>query len=146
MSTFRSDVVAHLAAIARAYAVANPTKLRQVWTSRPSAFGETPAAYVGDRPETIDADAGTLRRTITTEVVVVDTFRDNEQVTDAMDDVVDALASAYALDANAHVGGGIIDVKGVADGDLPIASTNGTTLIYRSAAITIEAIVQEGRN
>lgn len=147
MSTFRDDVVSHLASIAQTYATANPTLLRRVWRAQPGSFAELPAVFIANRPETIEADAGTLRRTIETAVVVIDAYTsDAEQTVDRMDVVVDALVSALALDANAHVGGGIIDVGGVVDGDLPIQSTSGMTLSYRSASIAIVAIVQEGRN
>ena len=51
--TFRSDVATAIQTVAQTYATANPTLLKKVTRARPAGFGNTPHAYVGQRPETI---------------------------------------------------------------------------------------------
>lgn len=143
MSTFRADVVAGIVSRANAYRTANPTRLRRVYTARPSAFAELPAAYVGERAETLAIDAGTMRREILTSLVVVDTLVQNEQTEDRLDIAVDGLLSLLASDANAHLSGGILEPIAVQDADLDVAGPE-QVIHYRSSLIGLRARIQEG--
>ncbi len=153
MSTFRADLISHLTTVANSYRTANPTKLRRVFTARPGSFGEMPCVFIGPRSEVSVEDAGTVTRTITTTLVCVDTFGDNEQLSDRMDVLVDGLGSMLRTDAAAHVtaqpgvDGGIIDFVGnIEDGELeqPATETRAAVL-YRSASLFVTAHIQEGR-
>lgn len=148
MSTFRADLVTHLMTVGNAYRTAHPTLLRRVWSARPGGFGELPCMYIGQRPETSpDDDTGTATREIVAEVVIVDGFGDNEQLTDRMDVLVDGLASLFRSSAYATVAGGVIDaVSGVFDGELTVTNpTTDKSTIYRTATLSIKAHIQEGR-
>jgi len=148
VSTFRTDLVAHLMTVANTYRAANPTLLRRVWSARPGSFGEVPCVYVGRRDEdSPDDDTGTYTRNISVEVIAVDVFGDNEQTTDRMDVLVDPLTSAYRSAWSASVAGGIIDRVGlVLDGEIAVTNpTTNVTTYYRSATLTVAAHVQEGR-
>jgi len=153
VSTFRADLITHLTTVANSYRTANPTKLRRVFTARPGSFGEMPCTFIGSRSETSTEDAGIVLRVITTTLVCVDTFGDNEQLSDRMDVLVDGLASALRTASVAHVTaqpgveGGIIDFVGnIEDGEIEQPGTETRpAILYRTASLFITAHIQEGR-
>ena len=139
MSTYRSDFVAGVAAVAQTYATANPTLLKKVTTARPAGFGDTPHAYVGGRPESIIHTSGTRQRTLSLTLVVVSSEPDTVEVRDRMDDLADALIDAYTA-AHSQVPGCLIEPIGVEDIEDQVG-----TVSYPGFQITIRALVLEGR-
>lgn len=148
MSTFRADLVSHAMTVGGVYKTAHPTLLRKVWSARPGSFGDVPCMFLGRRSElSPDDDTGTATREITLEVVVVDTFGDNEQTTDRMDVVVDGLATLLRSNTYVSVSGGVVDaVSSVDDGEITVTNpVTGISLYYRSATLLVKAHIQEGR-
>ena len=148
MSTFRVDLVAHLSTAVNAYITANPTILRRYWNRRPGTFGgEVPMAYMDNISEQIIIlDNGTYQREISTAIVVVDTFADNEQTGARFDIAVDGLVSHLVRNIYASVGGGILALTGYDDTDIEQPATiERPAVLYRATRMTLNGQIQEGR-
>jgi hypothetical protein len=140
-STFRVDLVDALYDLLVAYQVANPTLLRKVYRSRPGAFMELPAAYVGPRAETITHTAGTRERQINPTVVVVDGFSDNVETGDRMDILMDDLVDVFTAGVR-QIGNSIIEPTSVDPGELEASGA-----IYRAETIEFaRTSIREGRS
>lgn len=140
-STFRADLVDALYDLLVAYQTANPTLLRKVYRTRPAAFGELPAAFVGPRNETITHTAGTRERAIDPSVIVVDTFTDNVETGDRMDILMDDLVDVFTAGVR-QLGNAIIEPTGVLPGELEASGA-----IYRAETIQFgRTSIREGRS
>ena len=128
-STFRVDLVDALYDLLVAYQTANPTLLRAVFRTRPSAFQELPAAFVGPRVETITHTSGTRERAIDPTVVVVDTFTDNIETGDRMDVLIDDLVDVFTAGVR-QIGNAILEPTGVLPGEIEASGA-----IYRAETI-----------
>lgn len=145
-TTWRVDLRAALVAILEDQSAATPTLLRKVWPNRPQSFGETPCAYVSTIPERVEHDAGTRRRTSTPQVVLVDSYRDNAQTGDLLDQLVDYLVDRFDLPGNvSRVPNTIIEIVSISDTDVEV---NGPekSLTYRGVVLGFDrTIILEGR-
>ncbi len=140
-STFRVDLVAALYALLAAYQTANSTKLRKVYRTRPAAFGELPAAFVGPRTEAITHTQGTRERLIDPTVVVVDTFTDNVETGDRMDVLMDDLVDVFTAGVR-QIGNALIEPTSVDSGELEASGA-----IYRAETIHFgRTSIREGRS
>jgi hypothetical protein len=141
-TTFRVDLVDALFDLLEAYRVANPTLLRKVYRTRPPAFQELPAAFVGPRVETITHTAGTRERAINPTVVVVDSFSgDNIETGDRMDILMDDLVDVFTAGVR-QIGTSIIEPTAIAPGELEASGA-----IYRAEAIEFaRTSIREGRS
>jgi hypothetical protein len=140
-STFRVDLVDALYDLLKAYQTANPTLLRAVYRTRPGAFQEHPAAFVGPREETITHTSGTRERAINPTVVVVDTFTDNVETGDRMDILIDDLVDVFTAGVR-QIGNALIEPTGVIPGELEASGA-----IYRAESITFaRTSIREGRS
>jgi hypothetical protein len=147
-TTFRVDSVAAHIAVLTAQKTATPTQLRAVHASRPGAFQELPAAYVGNRDERITHPGGQMRtRTMVgLTVVLVDSFADNIQTGDRLDALVDLLVDRYEA-AYAQVAGGnsLLQLATVVDTELEI--TGDPTIVYRAVVLGFgDSFISEGRS
>ncbi len=149
-TTWRQDLVAALVAILQDEQTANPTLLRKVYSSRPGSFGETPAAYVGARHETITHDAGTRTRQFgNLTFVVVDSYRDNAQTGDLLDELVDNLVDRFDVSTNVQrVANAIIELTSVDDADIIMEGGGDKPAVaYRGVVFTVgKAAKWEGRD
>jgi hypothetical protein len=145
-TTWRVDLRAALVAILEDQSSATPTLLRKVWPNRPQSFGETPCAYVSNMNERIEHDAGTRRRTTTPQVVLVDSYRDNAQTGDLLDQLVDLLVDRFDLVGNvSRVANTIIELASVSDTDVEMLGTE-RTVSYRGVILGFDrTIILEGR-
>jgi hypothetical protein len=135
-TTFRSDVVAAVLAVLNAQIAATPTQLRKAWSSRPGAFPETPCAFIGGRDEQITYTAGTRnRQMVGLTVTLVDTFNDNTETGDRLDDLVDLLVDRFTA-AHSQVAGGssILELASVTDSTEEVGGVNGP-ILYRSVIL-----------
>jgi hypothetical protein len=141
-STFRVDLVDALYDLLIAYQTANPTLLRRVYRTRPSAFQELPSAFVGPREESITHTSGTRERTIAPSVVVVDTFSgDNEETGDRMDILMDDLVDVFTAGVS-QIPWAIIEPTAVIPGELEASGA-----IYRAESIQFaRTTIREGRS
>lgn len=143
MVAARTDFVTGLVTVLNTYKTANPTLLRGVFTARPegSAF-EKPAAYIGNRDETVGHDSGLRTRTfLGLTVWVLDTFPVNQETADRMDVLVDGLQDAFTNAPHAGGGNTVISVTSVQDTEVTLGDA-----IYRAAVFTFaQGVVQEGR-
>ena len=140
-STFRVDLVDALYDLLTTYSVANPTLLRKVYRTRPGAFQELPAAFVGPRDETITHTAGTRERAINPTVVVVDTFSDNVETGDRMDILMDDLVDVFTAGVR-QLAWAIIEPTGVVPGEIEASGA-----IYRAETIQFaRTSIREGRS
>jgi hypothetical protein len=140
-STFRVDLVDALYDLLVAYQAANPTLLRRVYRTRPSAFQELPSAFVGPREESITHTSGTRERTISPTVVVVDTFTDNIETGDRMDILIDDLVDVFTAGVS-QVATSIIEPTAVIPGELEASGA-----IYRAESIQFaRTTIREGRS
>lgn len=140
-STFRVDLVDALYDLLKAYQTANPTLLRAAYRTKPGAFSETPAAFVGSREETITHTAGTRERAINPSVVVVDTFTDNVETGDRMDILIDDLVDVFTAGVR-QIGNALIEPTAVVPGELEMPGA-----IYRAEAIQFaRTSIREGRS
>jgi len=137
---FRSDVATAIESVAQTYATANPTLLKKVTRARPAGFGDTPHAYVGNRPEAIRSDSGTTQRNMTPQLVVVAAATDNEEAMDRMDDLADALINAFLAVPHAISANTLLSVIGCEDVEDQVG-----TVSYPGFAITFRCEIQEGR-
>lgn len=142
-TTFRADVVAGLVTVLTSYRTSNPSLLRGIYSARPDgpAF-EKPCAYIGNRGESVRVDSGIMTRTLTPEVVLLDTFPVNEETLDRMDILVDDLVEAFveaphAAGANTVIGSTFT----VTDTEIAMGDA-----VYRAVVFTFaDALDQEGR-
>jgi hypothetical protein len=140
-STFRVDLVDALYDLLVAYRTANPTLLRAVYRTRPAAFQELPAAFVGPRAETITHTSGTRERAIDPSVVVVDSFTDNTETGDRMDILMDDLVDVFTAGVR-QIGNAIIEPTAVLPGELEASGA-----IYRAESIQFaRTTIREGRS
>jgi len=140
-STFRVDLVDALYYLLVAYRTANPTLLRATYRTRPAAFGELPAAFVGPREETITHTAGTRERAINPSVVVVDSFSDNTETGDRMDILMDALVDVFTAGVR-QIGNAILEPTAIIPGELEASGA-----IYRAENIQFaRTSIREGRS
>ena len=148
-TTFRADIVAAVIAILEEESAANPTLLRKVYSSRPGSFGETPCAYIGAHSESITHDAGTRTRTFDgLTFTVVDTYRDNTQTGDLLDELVDNLVDRFDLATNVQrVARSILALTSVADADIVVEpGGDRPTVLYRGVVFTLGGTYKpEGR-
>lgn len=122
-TTWRVDLRAALVAILEDQSAATPSLLRKVYPNRPGSFGETPAAYVSNLPERITHDAGTRTRRSAPQVMVIDTYRDNQQTGDLLDQLVDLLVDRFDLPGNvSRIPGTIIELVSLTDTDVEVSS------------------------
>ncbi len=146
-TTFRSDVVSAIIGILNAQKTATPTQLRAVYAARPGGFSEVPAAYIGERSETITHGGQIRTRTMTgLTVVLVDAFVDAAEAGDRMDDLVDLLVERFTA-AYAAVAGGssILQLNAVADTEVTVAGDAGAA-IYRGCVLSFgDTFISEGR-
>ena len=95
-TVYRSGVVAGIESMLEDYRAAHGDELRSVWRARPESFGiaDLPAAYI-ERPilEGGTLDMQTHQRLLTAAFVVIDRLPGNEQASDKLDTLVDALVS-----------------------------------------------------
>lgn len=146
-TTWRQDVVSAIVAILQEESTANPTLLRKVYSSRPGSFGETPVAYVGGRSEVIDHDAGTRTRTMAgLTFTIVDSYRDNAQTGDLLDELVDNIVDRFDLSTNVQrVGSSILEITAVTDVDVNVEGPD-KTVAYRGVVFTLARTFKpEGR-
>jgi hypothetical protein len=145
-TTFRSDVVAALVAVLNAQKAATPDQLRKVYPARPGSFPELPAAYVGPRDEVISTGSQIRTRTMAgLTVVLVDSFADNIETGDRMDDLVDLLVDRFSA-AYAQVPGGnnLLQLTSVADTEVEVSGDPPVT--YRGCVLTFGGtFISEGR-
>ena len=140
-SSFRVDLVDALYDLLAAYQTANPSLLRKVYRTRPAAFQELPAAFVGPRIETITHTAGTRERAIDPSVVVVDTFTDNIETGDRLDILMDDLVDVFTAGVR-QIGNALIEPTGVIPGELEASGA-----IYRAETIQFgRTSIREGRS
>jgi len=141
-STFRVDLVEALYDLLDAYKTANPTLLRRVYRTRPGAFEELPAAYVGPRAERITHTSGTRERAINPTVVVVDAFSgDNVETGDRMDLLMDDLVDVFTAGVR-QIGNALIEPTAVVPGELEASGA-----IYRAETIEFaRTSIREGRS
>ena len=143
-TTWRVDLRAALVGILEDQSAATPTLLRKVYTNRPASFGETPCAYVGNMNERIEHDAGTRRRTSVPQIVLVDTYRDNIQTGDLLDQLVDYLVDRFD-DNVTRIGNTIIELVSVTDTDVEMVGAE-RTVTYRGVILGLDrTIILEGR-
>lgn len=104
-SSFRQQFVAGIGTVITNFIAANPTLLRQFWAARPKSGtnATAPYAYLADRPETIEHRHDIRIRTITANLVLVDTVPDNLQALARADARVDGIVDALTL--NFHAAG-----------------------------------------
>jgi hypothetical protein len=147
-TTWRADVTAAVVAILNDEVAANPTLLRKAYPSRPGSFGETPAAYISGRAESITHDSGTRTRTFDgLTFTIVDSYRDNIQTTDPLDDVVDNLVDRFDIITNVQrIASSIIEITSIVDVDVELLRPDGTTVAYRGVVFTLGRTAKlEGR-
>lgn len=140
-TTFRADTVSGIVTTLRAYSTANPTKLRQVRTARPSSIGETPLAYIGRRPETVGHDQGLRARTMAVQVVFVDVLTDNEESLGRLDPLADAVLDAFTAAPHLANDDAVTQVVSIEDGE----DDYGTNVRYETVTMTLQSAIQEGR-
>lgn len=141
-TTFRADTVAGIVSTLRTYATANPTKLRQVRTARPSQISETPLAYLGRRPETVTHDQGLRARRLLVEVVLVDVLADNEETLGRLDVLADGILDAFTASPHMADDDAVTQVVSIADGE----DDDGTNVKYETLTLTLQSAIQEGRS
>jgi hypothetical protein len=151
-TTWRVDLRAAFVAILEEQSTATPTLLRKVYPNRPASFGETPAAYVSNLPERITHDAGTRTRTSAPEVVLVDTYRDNQQTGDLLDQLVDLLVDRFDLPANVQrIPNTIIELASITDTDIEVVGrredAGDKSVLYRGVILGFgeDTAIMEGR-
>ena len=149
MSTFRVDFTTHLNTVVNAYITANPTIVRRFWRARPGSFAELPVAFMDSiREDTVILDNGTWQRHLSSSIVVVDAYSDNEQVNARLHIAVDGLRSWLVRMTYATVGGGILTISGAIDQDFDLTVQPGPerpAVTYRAAPITVLGQIQAGR-
>lgn len=125
---------------------ATPTLLRSVHRWRPGGLGEKPSAWVGDLSDDLGYDAGTRARTITGEILVA-TGYPTDLVTDAdpfdllRDDLIERFTSNSGV-----IPITVLELINVTEGDLSIASADGSSVIYRGMTLATRLRIWEGRD
>lgn len=146
VTTARVDFVAAQMTILNAQKAATPTLLRAVWSSRPGNFNELPLAFIGNRDESLEWDAGTRTRTFNgLTVSLVDNFTDSQQDSDRMDVLVDLLVDRYNDAVQAVGRGSILELTNINDYEL--AEDVKGQITYRRAVLLTFArtFKKEGR-
>jgi hypothetical protein len=144
-STARADMVAHIRTVLLARAAASPTLLRKVYNSRPGAFPETPAAYIGPRDEALGVSAQVRTRQFSgLSAVIVDAVVDASEEADRMDLLIDLLVADFATNRNVSGGGGKLELSSISDTDITLQGPSNT-VTYRGAVLTFgNAFISEG--
>ena len=143
-TTWRVNLVAALVGILEDQSTATPTLLRKVYSSRPQSFGETPCAYVSNRNERITHDAGTRTRFSAPEIVLVDSYRDNSQTGDLLDQLVDYLVDRFDTNVT-RIGNTIIELVSITDTDVEVVGPD-KSLSYRGVILGLgNTTIMEGR-
>jgi hypothetical protein len=105
-TVYRSGIVAGIETMLEDYRAAHGDDLRSVWRARPESFGiaDLPAAFV-ERPvlEGGHLDMQTHERVLTAAFVVIDRLTGNEQASDELDALVDALVSHMCQPVYIHL-------------------------------------------
>lgn len=140
-STFRNDIRAGLKTIIDGFKTANPTLLRSTYRARPASIGDLPAAWVGNLPEVVEHVSGVRSRTMAASVTFLDLLSDAAEVTDRMDDLVDAFLD-YLTDRPHITTATIWDRVTVEDGEVEYDGA-----IYRAVVFGgVNASIHEGRD
>ena len=135
-TTFRVDTVEAVRVVLEAQKTATPTQLRKVFTSQPGAIAETPAAFIGNRTESITYTAQTRTREMTgLEVHLIDALIDASETDDRMDALVDLLVDRFT-DAHAAIsgGGGLLQLTSVVDTLITLSGPRGDA-VYRDTIL-----------
>lgn len=140
-STFRNDIRAGLKTILDDFQTANPTLLRHTYKARPASVGDLPAAYVGNMPEVAQHVHGIRVRELSASVTFLDLISDATEVTDRMDDLVDAFLD-YLTDRPHITSATVWDRVTVDDGELDYDGA-----LYRAVTFGgINVTIHEGRD
>lgn len=141
--TFRADTISATVDILRACQTANPTKLRQVRTARPSSVSETPCAYLGRRPgNVLQFDSGTRAQNLGVEVVLVDSLSDNEETLGRLDALADLLLEWFTVNPHAAGGTRLLQVAQIEDGE----EEYGTNVRYETVTLRLASTSGVGRS
>lgn len=154
-TTARQNLSDGLVAVLNGIKAANPTLLRQVWSSRPGSFPEVPAAYIGSLDEIVTHDSSTRKRSFVATVVLVDKLIDNQDTGNRIDALVDLCVEWFTrnfqivTDANSVVITALQQTSGV-DGeetvDGPTVSVHYANHTMTFGSFTNPVVVQERRN
>ena len=141
-TTFRQDVNAGIATVLLAFAAANPTLLRKVYTERPPSLagGELPAAWIDSQPEIIGYSSGVRQRTQAPIVGIADVAPDAEEFSDRINYLTDALIDAFTAAYHAASATSILEVTGVSDIDIP-----ESTIHLSGVSLILSGAISEGR-
>lgn len=97
ISTFRTEVGDGLMAVFAAIAAYDADLLKEYHRARPESFTEFPAAYIDQRPETINHDSGTRTRSMNPSIVLIDQIGDNLETSQRFDRLVDVAIEYLTL-------------------------------------------------
>ena len=152
MTTWRVDLRAALVAILEDQSTATPTLLRRVYPNRPASFPETPCAYVSNLPERITHTDQTRTRRSAPQVMLVDSYRDNQQTGDLLDQLVDLLVERFDLPGNVQrIPNTIIEIVSITDTDIEVTGRREDSMdksvLYRGVLLDFgdSTAIMEGR-
>jgi hypothetical protein len=107
MTTNRADLVSGVGTMMTAFIAAHPTLCRRHFRSRPTSLvTDWPCSYLDLRPMTLHYDNGLRETQVTPSIVFVTQAAENGQVTDLLDQIVDAFTDH--LDSYAHLVAGSV--------------------------------------
>lgn len=141
--TWRSEVRDNYVATLETFQAANTAILDRVYRARPESVAETRAVYVGPIAEDIDLDSGTWRRVVAVDLICSVHLADNEETTDKVEELADAIIEWLAADDRAHVLGAHTEQHPVRSTTIEIADSGYT---IPAVAITCRATIQQGRS
>jgi hypothetical protein len=142
MSNWRSEVRDNYTLTLEAFQAANTSLLDRVTSARPASLADTRSAFVGGISEDIDLDSGTWRRQVSVDILCAIHLSDNEETTDKLEELADALVEWLAADDRAHVLGAHTEQHPVRSASVEISDGG---IIVPAVAISCRASIQQGR-
>lgn len=143
MTAWRSAVRTNGAVTLEAFKAANPTLLDRVHSARPGSVGDTRTAWIGGIGEAISHDSGTWQRIAEVEVVVARHLADNEETSEDVEELADALIEYLSADDRTRAFGEYTLQEPVRSQTAEIAEGGVFT---PAVIITCRATIQQGRN
>jgi hypothetical protein len=142
-TTWRADVRNNYVTSLGVFQAANSSLLDRVYRARPESLQDTKSVFVGGISEDLSLDSGTFQHIATVEIVAAVHLADNEETTDRLDALADALTEWLAANDRAHVLGASTEQHPVRS--VPIEIPEGGIFI-QAVAITCRATIQQGRD
>jgi hypothetical protein len=143
MTAWRSAVRDSAVTTCEAFVVENDELVDRVFRSRPASLAETRSIFIGPISENIRHDSGTWQRIADVEIICTKHLTDNEETSDDLEEMADALIEYLSAFDTVHAFGANTVQEPIRSVQIEIPDGG---IFIPAIAITCRATIQSGRS